>query len=117
MKSKTNTEKLIKIILDAAEDKKATNPLVLDVTRSGKFADYMIIVSGDSTPHLKAIVREIESKVKDLGIKGIIWEGTKESGWLLYDLGDILVHIMSEKERAFYNLEGLWGKDAIIFHE
>ncbi|MBI5701475.1 ribosome silencing factor [Candidatus Saganbacteria bacterium] len=117
MRNKQDTDKLIKLVIDAAEDKKAINPIIIDVTRAGKFADYMIIISGDSTPQLKAIVREIESRVKARGIKGIVWEGSKESGWLIYDLGDILVHIMSEKERAFYDLEGLWGKEAVVYHE
>ncbi len=114
---KTEREKkLLDIIMTAAEDKKAINPVVLDVTRSGAFADYMVIISGDSSPQLKAISKEIELKVKKFGIKGIVWEGDYESGWLIFDLGSILVHVMSDEERAFYNLEELWGKEGIVYH-
>lgn len=108
---------LLDLILAAAEDKKAIDPVVLDVSRQGRIADFMVIVAGDSTPQLKAISREIELRVKKIGIKGTTWEGDKDSGWLLFDLGHILVHVMSEKERAFYDLEGLWGKEAIVYHE
>lgn len=117
MKNKTDSEKLIKIILAAAEDKKAINPVVLDLKRLGKFADYMVFLSGDATPHLKAIAKEIEHKIKNLGIKGILWEGTSDSGWLIFDVGSIIVHIMSEESRKYFDLEELWGKEATIFHE
>ena len=116
-KNQTESEKLIDIIVSAAKDKKANNPVVLDISKLQKFADYMIIVSGDAVPHLKAIMREIDLKVKQHGVKGIVWEGTHDCGWLIFDLGSILVHIMGETERAYYNLEELWGKEATVYHE
>ena len=116
MKKKTSIENLLDIITKAAEDKKATNPVILDIRRAGKITDFMVIVSGESTPQLKAIMKEIEFQVKKTGVKGIVWEGEPDSGWMIFDLGSILVHIMSEKERAYYNLEELWGKDAVVFH-
>jgi len=116
VKNKSDSEKLIDLILKTAEDKKAINPVVLDISRLGKFADYMIIVTGESSPHLKAIVREIDLNIKKLGVKGIIWEGDINCGWLIFDLGSVLVHVMSEKERTFYDIEGLWGKEAVVYH-
>ncbi|OGC13558.1 ribosome silencing factor [candidate division WOR-1 bacterium RIFOXYA2_FULL_37_7] len=116
MTKKDSTDKLLSIITKSAEDKKATDPVILDITRKGRIIDFMVIVSGESTPHLKAIAKEIEAQVKKLGIVGTIWEGTVDSGWLIFDLGSILVHIMSEKERKYYNLEELWGKEAVVYH-
>ena len=49
-------------------------------------------------------------------IKQFRWEGVTGSGWVILDLGSIVVHVMDESERKYYNLEGLWGKDAIIYH-
>src|SRR3989339_485556 len=116
MTKKDSTDKLLSIITKSAEGKKATDPVILDITRKGRIIDFMVIVSGESTPHLKAIAKEIEAQVKKLGIVGTIWEGTVDSGWLIFDLGSILVHIMSEKERKYYNLEELWGKEAVVYH-
>lgn len=116
MKKVSQENKLLDVIIKAAEDKKALNPVILDVRRTGRLADFMVIISGDSTPQLKAITREIEANLKKLNVKGVVWEGETDSGWLIFDIGSILVHVMSEKERAYYDLEGLWGKDAIIYH-
>lgn len=116
MNKKNLDENILGIILKAAEAKKALNSIVLDIRKASKISDYMVIISGDSTPQLRAIIKEIEYKVKKLGIKGIVWEGKVDSGWLIFDLGSILVHVMSEKERAYYNLEELWGKEAVIYH-
>lgn len=112
-----NYDKIVSLVIEAAEDKKAVNPIVLDISRTGRIADFMIIVSGESTPHLKAIAKEIEARLKKHGTKGTLWEGNENSGWLIFDLGAILIHVMSEKERSYYDLEGLWGKRAVVFHE
>jgi len=116
LKHEIDSEKLVQIILNAAEDKKAIDPVVLDIRRLNQFADFMVIVSGDSSPQLRAIAKEIEFRVKKLGIKGIVWEGDLDSGWLIFDTGSILAHVMAEDERAYYKLEELWGKEAIVFH-
>lgn len=116
MKKASRENELLDVVIKAAEDKKAFNPVILDVRRTGRIADFMVIVSGDSTPQLKAITREIEARLKKRSIKGIVWEGEPGSGWQIFDMGSILVHVMSEHERAYYDLEGLWGKDAIIYH-
>ncbi len=116
IKNKVSMEELLTLITEVIEDKKGINPVVLDVQKSGSIFDFMVIATGEARPHLKAIIREIELRVKKLGIKGTVWEGAIDSGWMLFDLGSIIVHIMSEDEREYYNLEELWGKEATIYH-
>ena len=63
-----------------------------------------------------AIAKEIDKKLRSNKIKGFRWEGISKSGWMVLDLGNIVVHVMGEAEREYYNLEELWEKDAIIYH-
>jgi len=104
------------IIIQAAESKKAENIVVLDVQKQKAICDYLVIASGGSAPQLRAIIREIEAKVKEAGVVSRLFEGNISSGWVILDLGTIVVHVMSEEERAYYNLEKLWGQGAVFYH-
>ncbi len=74
-------------------------------------------MSGESSPQLKAILESIEENIKKIAGKRPKGEGSINSNWLVLDLGDVIVHIMGEAERKRYNLEELWEKSAIIYHE
>lgn len=78
--------------------------------------DYLIICGGESEPQLRAIEKEIDKRLRTNKIKGFRWEGLVRSGWLVLDLGGVVVHVMGTAEREYYNLEELWGKEAIIYH-
>jgi ribosome-associated protein len=100
----------IEAVLKAAESKKAVHPVVLDLSKKSSFFDYLIVMSGESTPQLKALSEAIsEAADRD-------FQGSAESGWLILDLGDTIVHVMSEEERAYYDIEGIWDKDAVVYH-
>ena len=112
-------EKLVKIIVDAAETKQAIDIEVLDIRKISNIADYFIICSGESSPQIVAIAAAIGQELKKretLSGKPLIWKGEISSNWLVLDLGDIITHLMGSEERKRYNLEGLWSK-AIIYHE
>jgi ribosome-associated protein len=111
-----SAKETIELIAKAAEDKKANDLKILDVSKASKMVDYMIICSGDSDPQLRAIEKEIDKSLRSNRIKGFRWEGLIKSGWMILDLGNIVIHVMTEEERKFYNLEELWEKDAIIYH-
>ncbi|HAA90763.1 MAG: Ribosomal silencing factor RsfS [Thermoanaerobacterales bacterium 50_218] len=98
----------------AAVDKKANDVIVLDLRGIFPVADYFVICSGNSVPQLKAITREVEERLAEAGVFGRC-EGTPESGWVLLDFGDVIVHIFSEEARRFYALERLWGDAPVIF--
>jgi ribosome-associated protein len=93
----------------AALDKQAIDLVVLDVQGLSSVADYFLVCSGRSTPHIKTIADAIREELKDEGSRPLHAEGQAESGWLLLDYGDVLMHVFSEDTRAYYALERLWG--------
>lgn len=102
-------EKLSKVVMGSLEDIKAKDITVLDVADISDVADRMIIASGTSNTHLKAIANNVVTDCKEAGNPPLSTEGESESEWILVDLGDILVHIMLPKTREFYDLERLWN--------
>lgn len=98
----------------AAATKKAVDILVLDMQGIFTAADYFVICSGRNTPQIAAITRETQDDLEKQQIRPYRKQGTPESGWVLLDYEDVIVHIFSEEARAFYNLEHLWGDAKII---
>jgi ribosome-associated protein len=74
------------------------------------FADYFVICSGDSTRQVKAIIDAISQEMKESQQKPLREEGTAESGWILLDFGDVIVHVFSSVERDYYQLDQFWEK-------
>jgi ribosome-associated protein len=93
----------------AALDKKAADLTVLDVQGVSSVTDYFLVCSGKSTPHVRTIIDAIRTELKAEGIRPLHAEGRPESGWVLLDYGDVLVHVFLEDTRAYYALERLWG--------
>lgn len=89
---------------------------MLDVSKHSVIVDYLVICSGESEPQLRAIEKEIDARLRKNHIKDFRWEGVPSSGWLVLDLGSIVVHLLREREREYYKLEELWGKEAIVYH-
>ena len=105
---------LAKRIVEIAADKQATDVVLLDTRKACSFADYFIICSGDSDRQLEAIHRAIVEALKAEGDVHYHSEGTAASGWMLLDLGNIVVHIFSTAERDLYQLESLWSAAPVI---
>ncbi|MDO4910368.1 MAG: ribosome silencing factor [Corynebacterium sp.] len=93
----------------AASEKLGQDISVFDVSQQLPFADYFVIVSADNERQISSIVDEVEDKMREAGVKPVNREGVRDTRWALVDFGDIIVHIMRESEREFYNLDGLWG--------
>lgn len=102
-------DKLVKAAVDALEDIKGREIVVLDVRRMTALFDKVIVVSGDSARQTRALANNVQEKLKALGgtVYGV--EGTETGEWVLVDLGDVVVHIMQPAIRQYYNLEELWG--------
>ncbi len=96
------------IAVRAAESKKATEIKVLDLTGITSFADYFVICTGANQRQIQAIGDEVGLRLKKAGELPISVEGYTQAGWVLYDYGDLLVHIFSTKARDYYDLERLW---------
>lgn len=104
---------LAKKCRELADNKKALDPVLLDLRPVGGPSDFFLIVSGESEPHLKAIVGEVEKGVREeTGRKPFRVSGNSLSQWMVLDYGDVLVHVMHTAKRKFYRLEDLWG-DAV----
>ena len=97
-------------VVEAAADKQASNITLLDARGVCSFADYFVICSGDSERQISAIYNEVEHRLKQEGILPHHHEGTIDSGWLLLDFGDIIVHIFAPFEREYYQLDELWSQ-------
>ncbi len=95
--------------VEAAGDKQASDIVLLDVRGVCSFADYFVICSGESDRQIKAIHEEVEHILKKEGVLPHHREGTVDSGWLLLDYGDVIVHIFAPPERDRYQLEELWS--------
>ena len=102
-------------VVDAAREKKAENLVVLDLRQSGAFTDYFVICSGRSTRQMKAVVDEIEKRLKAIGCRPAHVEGYAGTDWVLIDCFDFIVHVFTPETRDFYALERLWG-NAVRVH-
>lgn len=96
-------------IVEIASDKLASDIALLDTRGVCGFADFFVIVSGDSARQLDAISDEIAQSLKKDGMVPLHREGTAASGWILLDYGDIIVHIFSSAEREYYKLDERWS--------
>jgi ribosome-associated protein len=94
--------------LHAASEKKAIEPVVLDLREIASFTDYFIIVSGANERQVQAISDEVYEQLKKAGSPAARVEGYKTAEWILLDYGDFVVHIFEQKARKFYDLERLW---------
>jgi ribosome-associated protein len=92
----------------AAIEKKAEEPLILDMTKISDMAEFFVICHGIGTRHVQAIAENIIERLHKAKIKMIGEEGLMEAQWVLLDCGDVVVHIFDEPSRNFYNLERLW---------
>ena len=101
-------------VVEAAGEKQAADIALLDARGVCSFADYFVICSGESDRQIKAIHEEIGHILKKEGILPHHREGTVDSGWLLLDFGDVIVHIFAPFERDYYQLDKLWSRATTI---
>jgi ribosome-associated protein len=105
------TEKLQQLVIDALEDLKGVNIGVVDVRGKSDITDVMIIASGTSNRHVKALAENVVEKAKQQHVMPLGVEGERQAEWILVDLGDVVVHVMLPEVREFYGLERLWSVD------
>ncbi len=97
-----------------AEDRKADHIVVLHVEPLTSIADYFVIATGRNVRQLRAMSAQIKLGIEGLGHTPIGMEGTAESGWILVDLGDVIVHLFDHERRELYDLEVLWGDAPVV---
>ncbi len=102
------SKEMVKIAINALEEKKAENIRVIDISKVSVLADYFIIAEGKNRNQIQALTDSVE---KDLGKAGIVpkqIEGYESATWILMDYADIIVHVFDNENRLFYDLERIW---------
>jgi ribosome-associated protein len=113
MKTKgTDSRALLKLCCQALWEKKAEDLRILDVGEASSITDYLVLATGTSEPHLRALRSELELVLKSSGTRLVGLETAEQSGWTVVDAFDVMVHLFTPEQREHYGLENLW-KDAI----
>lgn len=108
-----NSDTLTEFVVRALEDHKARDLRVIDVRGKTAITDFMVIASGTSNRHVKALAHSVVTEAAAAGVKPLGMEGERECEWVLVDLCDVVVHIMLPGTRDFYGLEKLWSVDSV----
>ncbi|MCU0493658.1 MAG: ribosome silencing factor [Chloroflexaceae bacterium] len=97
-------------MVELAEDKQAHEIVLLDIRKLSTIADFFVICSGDNDRQLRAIMEHVDEVVgREYGLNPRI-EGTPDTGWIVLDYGDVVMHVFSAAQREYYRLERLWSK-------
>ena len=102
-------KQLMEQIVKFADDKKARNITVLDISELTTLTDYFVICEGGSSTQVKAIVDEVEEKLSEQGVTVHGIEGFSSADWILMDYTDVVLHVFTEQSREFFNIENLWS--------
>lgn len=101
-------EQVKELVVTTLEDSKGRDIQVIDIEGVSSFADLMVVCTGTSTTHVRALGSHLEQAFKEAGEPALGVEGGPQPDWVLVDLGDVIVHVMTESARAHYALEKLW---------
>jgi ribosome-associated protein len=108
------SEQLRDNIVASMEEGKAVEINVIDIQGKTSLADYLIICSGTSDVHVKAITERVQRDLKDAKVRHIGLEGLPQATWVLLDFGDVIVHVMQADQRQYYGLEQFWSRMPMI---
>ena len=111
-----DTAQLARVAVDTASDKKAFDILLLDIREVTTIADYFVICSGNNARQIQAIADAVDEELGKQGARLLHREGVAETGWVLLDFGDVILHIFSSQEREYYRLERLWGEAKTVVY-
>lgn len=103
-----HSKEMVKIAVAALEDKKGENVRVIDISNVTVIADYFIIVNGNNTNQVQALVDNVQEALFKAGHETNRIEGYNEGSWVLLDYNDIIIHVFSKDDRLFYDLERIW---------
>ncbi|GBD23949.1 Ribosomal silencing factor RsfS [bacterium HR29] len=109
-----DSEALAHRAIDILSDRQASDIALLDISRVVTFADYFVIATAVSPLQFKALIENLEKELRREGASLRAVEGTPDSGWVLLDFGDVIVHLFSPPQREYYRLEELWSRAAPI---
>ena len=105
-------EAICRAAVEALEDIKAADIVVMDVRSMSSLFDYIIVASAESTRQTRALASNVQDKLRSTGTRVLGVEGENSGEWVLVDIGEVIVHVMQPTVRTYYNLEQLWGGNA-----
>ena len=100
--------KMVKLAVDGLQDKLGKDIKVIDISKLSDITDYFVIAAAGNQNQMSALVRSVDEKLEKAGYHLKSQEGNNYSSWILLDYTDIIVHIFTEEDREFYNIEKLW---------
>lgn len=106
--------KLLKLICRALDEKKAEDVVVLDVSQSSSITNYLVLATGNSEPHLRALRSELDRVIEETETRVVGVDAGEGSGWTVVDAFDVMVHVLTRDNRERYRLESLWGDAPVI---
>jgi ribosome-associated protein len=101
-------------VVDELSDRQIEDIALLDISRVAGFTDFFVIGTATSERQMKAVIDALEKDLRDQGVRMRQQEGSADSGWVLLDFGDVIVHLFSPEARAFYRLDDLWSRSAPV---
>ena len=110
-----NDTQVLQIVIDALDDKFATDVMILDIRELSVLADYFVIATGSNANQIKAMADGVSEKLHKVGLSQRHIEGYGSASWVLLDFGLVIVHILDTESREFYSIERVWG-DAKTIH-
>ncbi len=101
------------VVEQALADDKAQDVVVINLTGKSDIADYLVVATGASSRQVGAMADHLRKRLKHSGLSSVPMEGQPQCDWVLVDGGDVVVHLFRSEVRAFYNIEKMWGADAL----
>ncbi len=108
------SNQVARTVVEVASDKLAEDIVMLDIRSLTTLADYFVIMSAGSSRQIEALQEELVQALKDRGVRPHHLEGRPDSGWMLLDFSDVIVHIFNQERRDYYKLEQLWSQAAEV---
>lgn len=103
-------------IADLLSDRQAEDIVLMDISKVSSFTDYFVIATVNNARQMNALIDSLDGDLRDDGIRPLRSEGAADSGWVLVDFGDAIVHLFGREERQYYNLEALWSQGVSAIH-
>ena len=105
-----DSEEKVRLMASVADGLRASNLQALDLRPLTTISDFFLICTGKSSIQIRGVADKIEERLRDMGHRKLRVEGYREATWILLDYGDVVAHIMSEEQRAYYDLEAFWAE-------
>lgn len=112
-----DSREMARIAVKALEDKKGEDIRIIDISNVSVLADYFIIANGTNTNQVQALVDNVQDELYKAGVEAKQVEGYNTASWILMDFSDIIVHVFSQEDRLFYDLERIWRDGQFISPE